>query len=89
MAPSECFLMLDIQKFHIGNFTDERFIDIFKSKRYEMIMDYLSSPYFDAKTMMGTLPIQHYVSQALDNHMKGVEKIHSASGPKPLHVNFI
>ena len=34
-------------------------------------MDYLSSPYFDAQTMMGTLPIQHYVSVALDNHVKG------------------
>ena len=27
------------------------------------IMNYLASPYFDAHTMMGTLPIQHYVSQ--------------------------
>ena len=37
-------------------------------------MQYLASPYFDAKTMMGTLPIQHYVSVALDNHAKGIEK---------------
>jgi hypothetical protein len=52
-------------------------------------MDYLASPYFDAQTMMGTLPIQHYVSVALDNHIKGIKKILPRSGPEPLHVNFL
>ena len=33
-------------------------------------MNYLASESFDAQTMMGTLPIQHYVSEALDNHVK-------------------
>ena len=37
-------------------------------------MNYLASPNFDAQTMMGTLPIQHYVSEALDKHIKGIEK---------------
>ena len=63
--------------------------DIFNSSRYKEIMDYLSSRYFDAQTMMGTLPIQHYVSQALDNHIKGEVKINQNNGPKPLHVNFL
>ena len=61
-------------KFHMGNFCDERFIDIFKSDRYTEIMNYLASEYFDAQTMMGTLPIQHYVSEALDNHAKKILK---------------
>ena len=52
-------------------------------------MDYLASPYFDAQTMMGTLPIQHYVSEALDNHVKGEERIPKANNEKPLHVNFL
>ena len=51
--------------------------------------DYLASPYFDAQTMMGTLPIQHYVSEALDNHIKDISKIPEISGDKPLHVNFL
>tara|TARA_B100001123_G_C15255153_1_gene1004384 strand:+ start:157 stop:1323 length:1167 start_codon:yes stop_codon:yes gene_type:complete len=89
VAPSGMFFNARYSKFHIGNFTDERFIDIFKSDRYQLIMDYLSSPNFDARTMMGTLPIQHYVSQALDNHMKGISKISSATGSEPLHVNFL
>ena len=73
----------------MGNFVDERFIDIFKSDRYKKIMNYLASPNFDAQTMMGTLPIQHYVSQALDDHIKGKVKINQNTGPKPLHVNFL
>ena len=67
--------MQDTQKFHIGNFIVERFKNIFKSERYWKIMEYLSSPAFDAQSMMGTLPIQHYVSEALDNHAKGIVKI--------------
>ena len=52
-------------------------------------MDYLASPSFDAQTMMGTLPIQHYVSEALDNHLKGIYRIPKKTEDKPLHVNFL
>jgi MoaA/NifB/PqqE/SkfB family radical SAM enzyme len=89
VAPSGMFFNARYSKFHMGNFADERFIDIFKSDRYWKIMDYLASPSFDAQTMMGTLPIQHYVSEALDNHMKGIAKISPQTGEKPLHVNFL
>ncbi len=89
VAPSGMFFNARYSKFHMGNFAEERFKDIFNSSRYKEIMDYLSSPYFDAQTMMGTLPIQHYVSQALDNHIKGDVKISQNKGPKPLHVNFL
>ena len=73
----------------MGNLTEERFIDVFRSERYRRIMQYLASPYFDAKSMMGTLPIQHYVSIALDNHAKGLEKLMPATGDQPMHVNFL
>jgi len=89
VAPSGMFFNAKFSKLHIGNFTEERFKDIFRSERYWRAMDYLASPYFDAKTMMGTLPIQHYVSIALDNHIKGIQKIEKAEGPPPLHVNFL
>ena len=89
VAPSGMFFNAKYSKFHIGNFVDERFIDIFKSERYSRIMDYLASPYFDSQKMMGTLPIQHYVSVALDNHIKGIKKIQPSKKDKPLHVNFI
>ena len=89
VAPSGQFFNAKYSKLHMGNFTEERFIDIFKSNRYKKIMDYIASPSFDAQTMMGTLPITHYVNEALDNHIKGKKKIKPNNGPKPLHVNFI
>ncbi len=89
VAPSGMFFNARYSKLHIGNFTEERFIDIWKSDRYWRAMDYLASPAFDAQTMMGTLPIQHYVSAALDNHAKGVQRIQPGSDPKPLHSNFL
>ena len=89
VAPSGMFFNARYSKFHMGNFTDERFIDIFNSDRYLKVMDYLASPNFDAQTMMGTLPIKHYASVALDNHIKGTNLIKPMSGEKPLHVNFL
>jgi len=89
VAPSGMFFNARYSKFHMGNFADERFIDIFNSDRYSRIMNYLASPHFDAQYMMGTLPIQHYVSTALDNHAKEIKKIQPKNGNKPLHVNFI
>jgi MoaA/NifB/PqqE/SkfB family radical SAM enzyme len=89
VAPSGMFFNARYSKFHIGNFVDERFKDIFKSDRYRKIMNYLASPNFDAQTMMGTLPIQHYLSEALDNHVKNIKKIKKEQGEKPLHVNFL
>ncbi|MCQ8127902.1 radical SAM/SPASM domain-containing protein [Methylomonas rivi] len=89
VAPSGMFFNARYSKLHIGNFTEERFIDIWKSERYWRAMNYLASPAFDAQTMMGTLPIQHYVSVALDNHAKGISRIQPGKEPKPLHVNFL
>jgi MoaA/NifB/PqqE/SkfB family radical SAM enzyme len=89
VAPSGMFFNARYSKLHIGDFTTDRFIDIFKSDRYWRAMNYLSSPAFDAQTMMGTLPIQHYISTALDNHAKGSKKIVPAKGREPLHVNFL
>ena len=89
VAPSGMFFNARYSKLHIGDFTTERFIDIFKSDKYWRAMNYLASPVFDAQTMMGTLPIQHYISIALDNHIKGVKKIHEKNGNKPLHSNFL
>lgn len=89
VAPSGMFFNARYSKLHIGDFTTERFSDIWKSDRYWRAMNYLASPAFDAQTMMGTLPIQHYLSIALDNHVKGTERLKPAQGNSPLHVNFL
>lgn len=89
VAPSGMFFNARHSKLHIGNFTEERMKDIWRSDRYWRVMNYLASPSFNAQTMMGTLPIQHYVSVALDNHLKGIQRIQPGAGEKPLHVNFL
>ncbi len=89
VAPSGMFFNARYSKLHIGNFTEERFKDIFKSENYWRAMNYLASPAFDAQTMMGTLPIQHYVSTALDNHIKNIHRIEPGLGANPLHHNFL
>jgi len=89
VAPSGMFFNARYSKLHIGNFTEDRMKDVLKSDHYWRVMDYLASPSFNAQTMMGTLPIQHYVSVALDNHLKGTQRIRPGIGEKPLHVNFL
>ena len=39
--------------------------------------------------MMGTISIQHYVSETLGNHTKDITKIYQQSGSNPVHVNFL
>lgn len=89
VAPSGMFFNARYSKLHIGNFTEESFFDIWKSERYWRAMNYLASPSFDAQTMMGTLPIQHYISVALDNHIKGTSRLTEGFGEKPMHSNFL
>ena len=89
IAPNGMFFNARHSKLHIGDYTQERFIDIFNSERYWRAMNYLASPAIDAATMMGSLPINHYANVALDKHVRGIERILPATGKKPLHVNFI
>ena len=90
VAPSGMFFNAKYSKLHIGNFTEERFKNIFRSERYRRTMNYLTSSRFNAKTMMGSLPIQHYLNVAIDNHLKGIKEIKNQKlSEKPLHVNFL
>jgi len=91
VAPSGMFFNAKYSKLHIGNFTESRFKDIFYSRHYDRVMKYLASPRFHAPSMMGSLPIQHYLNKAIDNHLKGIHPIlpSNPSQPSPLHVNFL
>lgn len=89
VAPSGMFFNAKHSKFHISNFTETRFREIWKSEQYWRVMRYLESKHFDARTMMGALPIQHYVNTALDLHAKGLKSILPSTEPKPMHVNFL
>lgn len=75
-------------KFHIGNITETRFKDIWKSDRYWEVMRRLGSDEFNAQKMCGSLCLQHSVNKALDAHVKG-DKIKPASGDFPMHGAFV
>ena len=77
------------KKFHIGNICDTRFKDIWKSDRYWEIMNYLSSPKFNAQKMCASLCLQHKVNETLDNYVKGKVKIEKPNSEPPEHINFI
>lgn len=89
VAPSGMFFNSRYSKLHIGDFTQDRFIDIWRSDRYWDAMAYLASPAFNAQTMMGSLPISHYANVALDRHVRNIERIRPSTDPKPPHVNFV
>ena len=76
-------------KFHIGNITEERWYDIWKSDWYWEVMGYLASDDFDAKSMCGSLCLQHMTNTALDRHVKGIERIVPKEAGEPMHVNFL
>lgn len=77
------------KKFHIGNITEMRFKDIFNSKRYWEVMDYIASDSFDAHTMCGTLCLQHLCNEYLNKvKEKGLE-VKTPVGEMPQHINFV
>lgn len=77
------------KKFHIGNICDKRFKDIWNSDRYWEVMNYLSSPKFNAQKMCASLCLQHKVNETLDNYLKGKGELEKPNQEPPEHINFI
>lgn len=75
-------------KFHIGNICEQRWWDIWNGERYWEVMDYLSSPDFDAQKMCGPLCRAHKVNEALDAHKKGLQLL-GVSNLLVQHKNFV
>ena len=77
------------KKFHIGNICETRFKDIWKSDKYWEVMNYLSSPKFNAQKMCASLCLQHKVNESLDNYVKGKGDLNQPDTESPEHINFI
>jgi len=77
------------KKFHIGNICDTRFKDIWNSDKYWEVMNYLSSPKFNAQKMCASLCLQHKVNESLDNYVKGKGDLNQPDTDSPEHINFI
>lgn len=89
VAPCGMLFNEQYKKFHIGNIVTESFKDMVHGERYWEVVDYLASPNFNAQKMCGSLCLQHMSNVALDNHVKGKQKLEKPVGIEPGHVNFI
>ena len=75
---------------HIGDIKDESFYDIWKSDKYQDVMNYLRSNRFDAKSMCATLCLQDKVNEELYKIIELNEPIPEIKNKDNMpHINFI
>lgn len=89
VAPCGMLFNDNYKQYHIGNIAEKSFKEIWKSDRYKEVLDLIASEKFDAKTMCGTLCLQHKVNEYLNALKDGKIKLKMPEGPKPKHINFI
>lgn len=93
VAPCGMLFGEKYKRFHIGNITQERFRDIWKSERYWEVMGLLASDKFNAQKMCGSLCLQHSVNKYLDNYKKGVFNLEQTEPlpnvSQPEHIEFV
>jgi len=89
VAPCGMLFNNKYKKYHIGNIADTSFKELFNSDRYWEVMKLISSDKFDARTMCGSLCLQHKVNEVLDNIKKGKCELEDSPTSPPMHVNFI
>lgn len=89
VAPCGMLFNSKYSKYHIGNIAEMRFKEIWESDRYWEVMDLISSDRFDAKTMCGSLCLQHKVNEYLYDIKEGGAEVAKADLDPPMHINFI
>jgi len=89
VAPCGMLFNKNYSKFHIGNIAEASFKEIWQSQRYQTVLNDISSKNFDAKTMCGTLCLQHKVNEYLWDLKQEGKKFESPATQKPFGVNFI
>jgi hypothetical protein len=89
VAPCGMLFNEKYSRFHIGNFTKERFKALLDSDKYWNVVKELGSDKFNAMSMCGTLCLQHKTNEKLDNYKKGTDPLTMPSVAKPRHLNFI
>ncbi len=89
VAPCGMFFNEKYKHYHMGNITQQRFKDIWRSDRYWSVIRELASPRFNAQTMCGCLCLQHNVNTYLDDYKKGNIKLVDPTGQPPEHLGFV
>jgi MoaA/NifB/PqqE/SkfB family radical SAM enzyme len=90
VAPCGMLFNSKYKKYHIGNIATTSFKKLWESERYWKVIDLIASDKFDARTMCGSLCLQHKVNEFLWNLKHGLETLPDLAGrPDPMHINFI
>lgn len=89
VAPCGMLFNDKYSKYHIGNITQSSFKDVWKSERYDEVLKLIASSKFDAKTMCGTLCLQHKVNEYLSGIKDYGKQLAEPEGEMPFGVNFI
>lgn len=89
VAPCGMLFNRRFKKFHIGNIADTSFKEMWKSKGYWEIMDFLASDKFNAQTDCGSLCLQHKVNEFLWDLRERSISLKVVEGEPPLHINFV
>ena len=89
VAPCGMLFHRKYRKYHIGNIADKSFKEIWKSKRYWEIMDFIASEKFNAHTMCGTLCVQHKVNEFLWDLKHRETTLSEPENEPPMHDNFV
>jgi len=89
VAPCGMLFNTKYAKYHIGNIAETRFKDIWQSARYKEVLRLIASKDFDARTMCGSLCLQHKVNEFLWDLKHGDAKLVTPEGTPPDHLNFI
>lgn len=89
VAPCGMLFNSRYKKFHIGNIADKSFKEIWQSKKYWEIIKSLGSKKFDARTMCGSLCLQHKVNEYLWDIKQNTIAVAEPLPNIPAHINFI
>ncbi|OGX29901.1 MAG: radical SAM protein [Omnitrophica WOR_2 bacterium RIFCSPLOWO2_12_FULL_51_24] len=89
VAPCGMLFNKKFSEYHIGNIAEKSFKEIWKSERYWEVLRLISSDKFDARTMCGTLCLQHKVNEFLWDLKTGKISLEAPKGKPPMHINFI
>lgn len=89
VAPCGMLFNSKYAKYHIGNIADTSFKELWKGERYWEVMRLISSDGFDARTMCGSLCLQHKVNEALWEIKVNGRALSAPSVLHPQHKNFL
>ena len=89
VAPCGMLFNDKFSRYHIGNIAEKSFKEIWKSQRYWDVLGLICSDKFDARTMCGTLCLQHKVNEFLWDLKQKKIACDEPNGQPPMHLNFI